>query len=147
MKRVQQGFTLIELMIVVAIIGILAAIAIPSYQNYVNKSKFTEVIMATAPYKTAIDACYQNYQLFTACTPGSGGVPPDTTAGTGYVASVTVNATTDAITVVSQNILISGVAGQTYILDPTAGIAGSSSAGSLTWVVDATSTCKAAAIC
>jgi type IV pilus assembly protein PilA len=55
MKKVQQGFTLIELMIVVAIIGILAAIAIPAYQNYTLKAKFTEIVNATAPIKLAID--------------------------------------------------------------------------------------------
>ena len=57
MKKVQQGFTLIELMIVVAIIGILAAVAIPSYQNYTLKAKYTEVANAVAPYKTAVDLC------------------------------------------------------------------------------------------
>ena len=58
MKNVQKGFTLIELMIVVAIIGILAAVAIPAYQNYVKKAKFAEVISMTGGYKTAVELCY-----------------------------------------------------------------------------------------
>jgi type IV pilus assembly protein PilA len=59
MKKVQQGFTLIELMIVIAIIGILAAIALPAYQQYTNKARFSEVILATSAVKTAVELCVQ----------------------------------------------------------------------------------------
>ena len=65
MKRLQQGFTLIELMIVVAIIGILAAVALPAYQDYTIRAKMSEVILAMSACRTSITEVYQ-----------TGGTPP-----------------------------------------------------------------------
>lgn len=59
MKTLEKGFTLIELMIVVAIIGILAAVALPAYQNYSNRATFSELVLATTPLKTAVDLAIQ----------------------------------------------------------------------------------------
>jgi type IV pilus assembly protein PilA len=60
MKKVQQGFTLIELMIVVAIIGILAAIALPAYQDYTNRAKASEVVLAASGARTCVTELVQS---------------------------------------------------------------------------------------
>lgn len=75
MNKLQQGFTLIELMIVVAIIAILAAIALPQYQNYVARSAVTRLVGETAAYKTAIEDCLA--QGDTACTDNAPTIPAD----------------------------------------------------------------------
>ena len=95
MKNVQKGFTLIELMIVVAIIGILAAVAIPAYQDYTKKARFTEVISMTGAYKTAVELCIQDQGIpvggtVTGCQAGSGGVPQGITTTQGNVATLSV---------------------------------------------------------
>ena len=63
MKTIQKGFTLIELMIVVAIIGILAAIALPAYQDYTMRARVSELILAASAFRTAVTEKYQTDQL------------------------------------------------------------------------------------
>jgi type IV pilus assembly protein PilA len=75
MKKAQAGFTLIELMIVVAIIGILAAIAIPQYADYTQRSKMAGTAGGMAAWKTTASLCFQEEGEFTNCTAGINGLP------------------------------------------------------------------------
>jgi type IV pilus assembly protein PilA len=97
MKTMQKGFTLIELMIVIAIIGILAAIAIPAYQNYTIRAQVTEGLSLAAGFKTAISEYYAQNGSFPSClstaAAGSVGCVAVSGASSGkYVSAIAVNA-------------------------------------------------------
>jgi type IV pilus assembly protein PilA len=163
MKQVQKGFTLIELMIVVAIIGILAAVAIPAYSNYTKKAKFTEVVQATQAIKTAMESCASDQGGFTNCFAATQGIPANVGASWSttltsqttvtapafgkYVAWVGVPVTAGAVGVTTAAINAaaisgSGMAGETYELDATF-----NSAQGVTWTTNTGSSCLAANIC
>lgn len=134
--RKNKGMTLLELMIVIAIIGILASIAIPSYQHYTHKAKFSEVVQAVAPFKMAVTTCAHEHAGLKDCsTPEKNGIPPNFKAvddNTGYTASVVISAN-GVITATSQRIKIVDESSFTYILTPTY-----QANGQLTWAKSGT---------
>ena len=85
----QFGFTLIELLISIAIVGILMAIAIPSYQRYTRRAHYAEIVQAASPFKLGVEECYQVMGSLDGCIAGTNGIPNDT-GSVGMVKSVIV---------------------------------------------------------
>lgn len=143
-KQAQQGFTLIELMIVVAIIGILAAVAIPAYSDYTVKAKVANILSAVDSLKTAVALCAQEAGGDPA-TCAKGGTPgtPDLTP-TKEVASGSADATGKITIILAATGVGSGLDGSTVTFTPQFPAAGTT-ATSIKWVVDATGVTNAAA--
>lgn len=112
MKRLQKGFTLIELMIVVAIIGILAAVALPAYQDYTIRAKVSELILAASAARTAITEQAQNLNGL------SGSGDNITIMAGGKVGSASIN-TSGTVAVTGASADIMGTAGILVTLMPS----------------------------
>ncbi len=133
----QSGFTLLEMLVVIAVVGVLAAIAVPRFQNSLQKAQFVEVMNAAGPYKTGVELCIQRTGGTANCDEGSNGVPPAITAAAGNVSTVGVIDGKITVTAI-EKFDVDNVA-TTYVLVPNV-------AGGVTW--DATTgTCVAAMLC
>jgi len=135
MKNIQKGFTLIELMIVVAIIGILAAIAIPAYQDYTIKAKVSEAASLSGATKTAIEvAVSEGYELTALPSSRASMGLASATSYTGkYVSNVDYSTTTGVITAsLSADSSLGPAASKTVTYSPT------NNGGSISWVVSGT---------
>jgi type IV pilus assembly protein PilA len=130
-KKMQQGFTLIELMIVVAIIGILAAIAIPAYQDYTIRAKVTEGLGLADAAKTAVSEAYQSGDMPGVTALAAGWLPAS--VATKYVTSVAIAAS--GLITVKYSAVVPQISGQLLTLSPNIGgaVLAANQQGSIDW--------------
>jgi len=117
-KQLSTGFTLIELLIAIAIIGILTALAIPSYQSYTRRAHYTEVIQASTPFKIGVEECYQFGGDLQECYADKDGVPKNIEAGSGVGLTDSIIVSKGGVITITPRNLYGIKDSDTYILTP-----------------------------